>query len=117
MSVDGRGGEGVPSESRIFVVCTDRGQHQEVRLTYVQSRGAQWSMPVGGSPTRTGYMSPTPDADPAQAGELGVSRTSYVFWCRVCKRNPQVQAERWRTLLEEFERAELRRLDISLLPF
>ncbi len=107
----------MPVESRIFVVCTDRGQHDEVRLTYIFASDEGLSMPIGGGPTRTGYMFPDPDAEPTLTGQVGVSRHSYVFWCRRCGRNPSVRPEKWRELVEEFRRAGLRRVDVSLLPF
>ncbi len=103
--------------NRLFVVCTDRGQHQEVRLTTVVDYDEGISMPGQGGPTRTGYAYPRPDAEPARPGEVGMSRNSYVFWCRVCGRHPQLLPDKWLEVVAQFRRAGLRRIDVSLLPF
>ncbi len=105
--------------NRMFVVCTDRGQHDEERLTWVRwHEEDHWSMPIGAGRSSVGYMWPSPDAERTLPGTraTGTPRSSYAFYCPVCDRHPQVHQETWRQIVREFRRLGASRLDISQLP-
>ena len=93
----------------MFVVCTGRGRHKEVRITFVRwHEDGTWTMPGHGE-----WAPPIPDA------KAGFPRGAYAFECSdpTCLRNPQIHREKWIRLIKELRRVGVGRVDISLLPF
>lgn len=94
----------------VFIICTDRGQHERVLLTTARreldgSRGMNYAL--------RWFAPPMTDA---QAGS-SIGRNSYTFACPRCTRTPQIKADRWWELVDNVVRLDLDELDISLLTF
>jgi hypothetical protein len=92
----------------IWIVCTDRGQHEPVLLTTARreldgTRGMNHALNF--------FAPPDVEATERSGSALG----AYVFRCPKCPRTPQIKADRWWQLLDEPVRADADRLDISLL--
>jgi hypothetical protein len=94
----------------MWVICTDRGQHKRVLLTTARrelggghgmNHALRWFAPPM-------YEQASPHS---QTG-----RESYAFKCPLCRRNPQLQKDRWWSLVDEMWRAGYDELDVSLLP-
>lgn len=99
-----------PVVYRVQIVCTDRGQHDPVRITTCAwfEDGTQ-SM----SHSYRWYSPPTKAADT----ESGMSHSSYTFSCPSCERTPAIAPERFRAALDAIRRVGLKELDLSRLPF
>jgi len=92
------------------VVCTDRGQHKRTLLT---SACRELDGSHGMNHALQNFCPPRgEEAKPRSAS----GRDSYVFWCPRCPRTPHVQRDRWWRLVDDYIRAGLPVLDISLLP-
>ena len=84
------------------VTCTDRGQHDRVRITTVRvaADGCR-SMPLGGE-GRTSW---------------GIyDNGTYGFNCPLCPRTPQIRRDLWWTIVEQTLAAGMVTLDLSRLP-
>ncbi len=91
--------------NRMFVVCTDRGQHDEERLTWVRwHEEDHWSMPIGAGRSSVGYMWPSPDAERTLPGTraTGTPRSSYAFYCPVSTGTRKCTRRRGVRLFESF---------------
>lgn len=91
----------------VFVVCSDRGQHEPVLLTTAR-RELDGSH---GMNNALRYFAP-PSRD-EEFPEL--SRESYKFRCPRCPRTPKINSDRWWNIVDECGRQELPTLDLSLL--
>ncbi len=92
----------------VFVVCSDRGQHESVLLTTARreldgTHGMNHALRYFAPPSRD-------DEFPE------LSRESYVFRCPRCSRTPRIKRDRWWSLIDELGRQEQTTLDLSLLP-
>lgn len=92
----------------VTIICSDRGQHQRVRLTNARreldgSRGMSHALRY--------FAPPMDDAEPRSL----ISTSSYVFRCPRCCRTPQVTADRWWKLVDAAASAGLDEIDISVL--
>ncbi len=95
------------TDERLLIVCTDKGQHAERRITFVRWHAdTSWTMPARGE-----WMYPQADAGPGQP------RGSYVFYCTACGRHPMIAEAKWEPTILALRRADVDRLDISRLPF
>ncbi|MGY0231157.1 hypothetical protein [Longispora urticae] len=102
-------GAGQPVDYFMAIVCTDRSQHKKIRLTTARR---MLTGERGMSRALERFAPPMRDAQPHSM----VGRDSYTFVCPLCTRTPQITRERWWEIVEEFARAGLGELDISLLP-
>lgn len=94
----------------LFIICTDRGQHDRVLLTTARR---ELDGSHGMNNALRWFAPPMKDAEPGSS----MGRESYIFACPVCTRTPQIKADRWWNLVDEAVRRNLEELDISLLPF
>lgn len=102
-------GEGREVDLFLPVVCTDRGQHQHVRLTTViREMDGTLHMP------RALEAFAPPLGDWAEPGKLG-SRNSYTFQCRRCSRTPVVEPARWWNIVLRHALHGFEQIDVSFL--
>lgn len=97
-------GAGEEVDYFISIVCTDRGQHERVQLTEARrmldgQRGMNHALKWFAPPQR--------DAEP----HTFLGRDSYVFRCPKCPRTPQVQRDKWWSLLDGAVKADFDELE------
>ncbi|SFN62646.1 hypothetical protein SAMN05216219_1513 [Mycetocola miduiensis] len=91
------------------VVCTDRGQHKETRLTAaIREMNGELHMP-----NALEAFSP-PMGKEATPGSM-MSRGAYTFICPRCSRTPQIKAARWWELVRRHAVVGAQVLDVSLI--
>jgi hypothetical protein len=94
--------------SRFAVICTDRGQHEPVRIATVRA-----DADGGRSMTDMGHED---SKGVFKAWWTYYDNGTYEFRCPECTRTPQFRRDLWWALVEQTLADGLQRLDLSRLP-
>lgn len=96
----------------LAVTCTDRGQHKRIRL----STTVWWRSLEDGTESTHSSVRPSRVYLPALKDDtLSTGVTPYQWNCPMCRRNPQIKADRWRAVLDAARRTGLEEYDVSYL--
>lgn len=99
---------------KVSVTCTDQGQHKKMYLSTISQ--LLWSDGHTShhmSHFLRHFAAPDKTAEPGEA----VSHTSYTFICPTCRRNPNIEREKWWTSVDAVHAAGLDEIDLSVIGF